>query len=262
MDPVAYERHLVPTLFRPLAGALLAAGPPTAGRRVLDVACGTGVVARLVAGTAASVTGVDVNPAMLALAARQEPGVSWVHGDAAALPLPDDAFDVAVCQQGLQFTSDPAAALRELRRVLRPGGALGLALWRDVARAPGFDAYAGALDRQGAPGDLMRRPFALHSHEEVVALVTAAGFGDVQGTTCVVRPRFPSARAFFAQQAAASPLAAPVAAMTPAAREAAVRDLEARLADRVDGEGLSFPVESHLFWARARRPAGRPQDTP
>jgi SAM-dependent methyltransferase len=250
MDPVAYERHLVPTLFRPLAGALLAAGPATAGRRVLDVACGTGVVARLVADTAASVTGVDVNPAMLALAGL-ESRVTWVQGDAVALPLTDGAFDVALCQQGLQFTSDPAAALRELRRVLSPDGVLGLALWCDVARAPGFQAYAEVLDRHGAPGDLMRRPFTLHSAQEVVTLVTAAGFGDVRATTCVVRARFPSARAFFEQQAAASPLAAPVAAMTPAARDAAVRDLEARLADRVDGEGLSFPVESHLFWARA-----------
>jgi predicted TPR repeat methyltransferase len=68
MDPVAYERHLVPALFRPLAEALLAAGPATAGRRVLDLACGTGVVSRLAVETAAAVTGVDVNPAMLALA--------------------------------------------------------------------------------------------------------------------------------------------------------------------------------------------------
>ena len=252
MDPVAYERYLVPTLFRPLAGALLAAGPATAGRRVLDVACGTGVVSRLVVDTAAAVTGVDVNPAMLACAGELEPRVTWVRGDAVALPLPDGAFDVAVCQQGLQFVAAPAAALRELRRVLSPDGALGLALWCDVTRAPGFHAYADALDRHGGPGGLMRRPFALHSCDDVRALVTAAGFGDVRISTCGVRARFPSIREFFERQAAASPLSAPVAAMTPAGRAAVVHDLERRLAGHVDDEGLSFPVESNLLWAAVR----------
>jgi SAM-dependent methyltransferase len=251
MDPLAYERHLVPTLFRPLAGALMAAGPPTAGRRMLDAACGTGVVARSAVDTAAEVTGVDVNPAMLALATELEPRVRWVPGDLVALPLPDRAVDVAVCQQGLQFAADPAVALLELRRVLAPDGELGLALWCDVSRAPGFQAYADVLDRHGGPGDLMRRPFALHSLDDVRTLVTGAGFGGVRGTTCVVQARFPSVRAFFQQQAAASPLAVPVAAMTPATREGAVRDLESLLADRVDDEGLSFPAESHLIWARA-----------
>jgi SAM-dependent methyltransferase len=251
MDPLAFERHLVPVLFRPLAGALLAAGPPTTGRRVLDVACGTGVVSRLVVDTAASVTGVDVDPAVLALAAELEPRVTWVQGDAVALPLPDGAFDVAVCQQGLQYVGDPAAALGELRRVLAPGGVLGLALWCDVTRAPGFHACAEVLERQGGPGDLMRRPFALHAGDDVRALVTGAGFGDVRAATCLIQARFPSVRAFFEQQAAASPLAAPVAGMTPAAREATVRDLQARLAGRLDDDGLSFPVESHLLWAVA-----------
>jgi len=255
MDPVAYERHLVPTLFRPLAQALLAAGPATAGRRVLDLACGTGVVSRLAVGTAATVTGVDLDPAMLALARELEPRVTWVQGDAVALPLPDGAVDVAVCQQGLQFVADPVAALRELRRVLSPDGVLGLALWCDVARAAGFHAYAEVLDRHGGPGDLMRRPFVLHSRDDVRGLVTGAGFGEVRTTTCVVQARFPSVREFFERQAAASPLAAPVAAMTPAARGAAVHDLESMLADRVDDEGLSFPAESHLIWARVS-PAG------
>ena len=248
MDPAAYERYLVPALFRPLAGALLAAGPATAGRRVLDLACGTGIVSRLVVDGAAAVTGLDVNPAVLAVATGLEPRVTWVSGDAAALPLPDAAFDVVVCQQGLQFTADPAVALREARRVLAPDGVLGLALWCDVTRAPGFHAYAETLDRHGGPGDLMRRPFALHRRDDVRTLLAGAGFGDLRTTTCVVQARFPSVRGFVEQQVAASPLAVPVAGMTAAARESVVHDLESRLADRVDDEGLTFPVESHLIW--------------
>jgi SAM-dependent methyltransferase len=223
---------------------------------VLDVACGTGIVSRLVVDAASAVTGVDVNPAMLELAAGLEPRVTWLRGDAVALPVADAAFDVAVCQQGLQFTADPATALRELRRVVSPAGVLGLALWCDVSRAAGFQAYADALDRHGGPGDLMRRPFTLHSRDAVEALVTRAGFSHVRMTTCVVRARFPSVREFFEQQTAASPLSAPVGAMEPSSREAAVTSLESVLAPHVSAEGLSFPVESHLLWAGAE--AGDP----
>jgi SAM-dependent methyltransferase len=254
MDPVAYEAYLVPTLFGPLARALVAtAGPWPTGHRVLDVACGTGVVARLAARAGGVVAGVDLNPAMLAHARALEPRPAWLRADAVALPFPDGAFDLAICQQGLQFTSDPAAALRELRRVLAPAGRLALALWCDVSRSPGFAAYADALDRHGGPGALMRRPFGLPDAGRIRALVTAAGFHDVRVTTAVVQARFPSVRAFVERQAAASPLAGPVAALPTASREALVRDLESALADRVDDDGLRFPADSHLVRAEVSR---------
>jgi SAM-dependent methyltransferase len=248
MDPNAYERYLVPVLFAPLAEALLAAAGPVSGRRVLDVACGTGIVARGAAMTAAT-TGLDKNPAMLGLAARLDSRVRWVPGDAAALPFADHSFDVAFCQQGLQFTADPAAALRELCRVLAPGGRLALAVWCDIARSPGFAALATVLDRHGGPGDLMRAPFRLSDPGRVRALLTAGGFAHVRRSTCVITARFPSVPEFLARQVVASPLATALAALNPRTSPAMIDDLEAILADRLDDDGLLFPAESHLVIA-------------
>lgn len=251
IDPAAYEQFLVPVLFKPLGQALLAVARPLRGRRVLDVACGTGIVARLAAAEGGTVVGVDVDPAMLAVACDLESGVDWLLGDAAALPVPDEAFDVAFCQQGLQFVADPEQGLRELHRALSPGGRLALAVWCDVSRAPGFDALATALDRHGGPGDLMRRPFRLGDSATVRGLLTAAGFTDTHVTTHIVAARFPSVRELFHRQVSASPLADPVAALPPAIRESVIRDLEATLGGAADDDGILFPVASHLITAVA-----------
>ena len=251
MDPTAYERHLVPVLFRPLAEALTAAAGPVDGAEVLDVACGTGVVARRVAAAAGRTTGLDSSPAMLRVAEGLDSRVRWVTGDAASLPMPDRSVDVAFCQQGLQFTADPAAVLAELHRVLRPGGRLAVALWCDIARAPGFAALAAVLDRHEQPGDMMRRPFRLGAAGPVRDLLAAAGFTAVRCGTCVIAARFPSAAEFYARQVAASPLAAALAGLSAVDEAAIVGDLGEALADRVDDDGLVFPAESHLFTARA-----------
>jgi SAM-dependent methyltransferase len=246
-----YERYLVPVLFRPLAQAVLAAARPIRGRRLLDVACGTGIVARLATAETDAVTGVDVHPGLLGLAREIEPRVDWVCADARTLPLPRAVFDVACCQQGLQFVAEPAAALRELRRVLSPGGRLVLALWCDVSRAPGFDALVTVLDRHGGPGDVMRRPFGLGDAGTVRALLAATGFTAPHVTTQVIAARFPSVREFFERQAAGSPLAGPLAALPDTTRAAMIRDLAAALGDRVDDDGLLLPIESHVVTATA-----------
>ena len=133
--PAAYEHYLVPILFRPLAQRLLEVADVRPDDRLLDVACGTGIVARLAAATGVECTGVDVNPEMLATASQLAPQVHWLPCDAADLALPDESYDVAVCQQGLQFMPDPVAALREMRRVLVPSGRIVVGLWRDLVFA-------------------------------------------------------------------------------------------------------------------------------
>jgi ubiquinone/menaquinone biosynthesis C-methylase UbiE len=125
-----YEAYFVPNLFGPWTAVLLDAARPAPGARVLDVACGTGIAARTVAprvGARGRVVGLDLSPAMLSVARRVglPPGaapVAWVRGSAQALPFPAPTFDLVLCQQGLQFFPNGAAAVREMRRVLRPGG--------------------------------------------------------------------------------------------------------------------------------------------
>ena len=134
--PEVYERELVPAVFGVWAPILVELAQPGPGERVVDVACGTGIVARIAAtrvGPTGAVVGVDLNPGMLSVArsvvstdSRSGGPLQWQEASADKLPFPDGSFDVVYCQLGLQFFADRAAALREMRRVLGPGGRLAL----------------------------------------------------------------------------------------------------------------------------------------
>lgn len=131
--PETYEEALVGPLFRPFAELVIEAIKPARGEQVLDIACGTGIVARLArerVGATGKVVGVDANPGMLGVARTLAPGIDWRQADAAALPLAaNEQFDVVTCHQGLQFFPDKPAAVREMRRALKPGGRLAVATW-------------------------------------------------------------------------------------------------------------------------------------
>jgi ubiquinone/menaquinone biosynthesis C-methylase UbiE len=138
-----YERSLVTYTMRPFTTILLEHANPQPGERVVDVACGTGIAARQTAprvGVTGMLVGVDLNLAMLAVA-RSQPAlagavIDWREGNAQALPLPDGAFDLALCQRGLQFFPDRGAALHELVRVLAPGGRVAVSVWRSLEHSP------------------------------------------------------------------------------------------------------------------------------
>ena len=138
--PEMYEQLLVGPLFRPSAEVILEEVALARGNRLLDIACGTGIVARLAKerlGDSGRVVGVDVNPQMLAVARSVAPGIDWREGSATALPLQDDEqFDTVTCQQGLQFFPDKRAAAREMRNALAPGGMLAVATWRPTVEMP------------------------------------------------------------------------------------------------------------------------------
>ena len=138
-----YEQHLVPAIFRPWAHLLVERADPQSGERVLDVACGTGIVARLAASQVClggHVTAMDLNPGMLAVARTlpQAGGapIEWSEADATDMPLSSGVFDVICCQLGLQYFPDRPQALREMRRVAAPDGRLLLLVWRALAIAP------------------------------------------------------------------------------------------------------------------------------
>ena len=257
-----YERALVPAVFGPWAPMVVALGDPKPGARVLDVACGTGVVARLASqrvGPTATVVGLDLNPGMLTVAASsaacQAPTgapIRWQEASATKMPLPDSSFDIVYCQLGLQFFPDRAAALREMHRVLAPGGRLGLMVWRGIEHSPGFGMLAGALARHvsGEAAGVMRAPFALGDADELRALVDAARFRDV-----AIRPesgtvRFPSAARFVQDQVAGSPLAGHVAKVSDEARAALVGEVGDTLRPYLSGSGLAFPIGAQLVSAR------------
>ena len=238
-----YERHLVPTVFGPWAADLIGAASPRPGERVLDVACGTGVVARLAAervGAGGGVAGLDLNPGMLAVAR------------AVALPFGDGAFDLVLCQQGLQFFPDRPAALREMRRVLAPGGRAVLATWRPIRHAPGFAVLAGSMGRHVGPEAeaLLQAPFGLGDAEELRALIVGAGFRDVEICPATKTLRFPSVDEFVRWYVAASPLAGQVSQADDRARAGLLAEVRDQLRAHVSPDGLAFPIENHLTAAR------------
>src|SRR4029450_3806767 len=185
--PEVYERELVPAVFGVWAPILVELAQPRPGERVVDVACGTGIVARIAAtrvGPTGAVVGVDLNPGMLSVArsASTDPQshapIQWQEASADKLPFPDGSFDIVYCQLGLQFFSDRVAALREMRRVLGAEGRLALMVWRGMHESPGFAALAEALDRHvgQAAATIMRAPFALSDADQLAALVRNVGF--------------------------------------------------------------------------------------
>jgi len=150
-----YERVLVGPLFRPFAERLVARLALQRGDSVLDVACGTGIVARLAReqlGPAARIVGVDVSPAMLAVARTVDQTIDWRQGNAASVPLgTDEPFTVVTCHQGLQFMPDKPDAVREMRRVLAAEGRLAIATWRSLADIPGMRDLNAVVERHVGP---------------------------------------------------------------------------------------------------------------
>jgi SAM-dependent methyltransferase len=257
-----YQHALVPAVFAPWAPLVVALAGPRPGDRVLDVACGTGLVARLAAqpaGRTGNVTGLDLNPGMLALAASLASSdaptnapITWLEASATNMPLPDAAYDIAYCQLGLQFFTDRAAAVREMYRVLVPGGRLGLMVWQGIQYAPGFGALASALARHvsSEAADIMRAPFALAEAEPLRALVVAGGFHDIAIESVAGIVRFPSVSRFVQDYVRGSPLAGHVAKVPDKNRAALVREVGDALASHVTEDGLTFPIKAHLASAK------------
>lgn len=250
--PEAYQRYLVPAFFAACAAQLLDLAPPRAGDRVLDLACGTGVVAIEAAGRlgpGATVTGADINEGMLAVArsvaaTTRSADPDWRRADAGALPFADASFDLAFCQQGLQFFLDPAAALGELRRVLARGGRLALATWRPIEHHPPFAALARLLDEYAGAGAALRAPFTGPSGDEQRNLLDRAGFSNVRLRIGVITVRFPSVAEFFRHEAQATPAAAAVQAMSDHARAGLLAELAQELAPVTDDDGITFPMQT------------------
>lgn len=252
-----YQRELVPAMFAPWAAAIVDLAAIGPGERVLDVACGTGVVTRLAAGRAGDtgrVVGLDINPAMLAVArSLPESGgepVEWIEASALEMPLPDGAFDLVLCQHGLQQVPDRLSALREMRRVLAPGGRVALCVWSRIEGSPGMAALVAALERHAGveAADNRRAPFALGDPAELESLLVDAGFRDVRVQTLVETARFPSPEAMVDAQLAATPLST-LGAFTDEARQRVADHVRTALHSYLQGGALAVPMEAHIALA-------------
>jgi ubiquinone/menaquinone biosynthesis C-methylase UbiE len=249
-----YEKYLVPAVFGVWPPILLRLVSPRPGERVLDVACGTGTVARLAAeqvGPTGRVAGLDISAGMLTVA-RLIPlpagQVEWREADAQSIPFADGSFDIVTCQLGLQFIPDRAKALREMRRVLVPSGRLAIMVWRPIRYSPGFASLEQALEQHAGleAAKWMRSPFSLSDRHELKSLIQTAGFADTTIHIGIGSVRFKSVDQFVSLYTAGTPLAAHVSHMSEKAYSVMVENVRRALESYVDDEGLAFPIEAHL----------------
>jgi SAM-dependent methyltransferase len=255
----SYQDLLVPALMEVWAPQVAAAANIRPGDRVLDVACGTGVLARAAARRAAptgTVTGLDLDPGMLAVAARLSPTLRWQQGTAEALPFPDQSFEAVVSQFGLMFFPDPTAGLREMLRVLVPGGRLVVAVWASLADTPAYAAEVALVERLAgaAAADALREPFALGETPRLAELYAAAGITGAQISLRHGLGRFPSIRVMLeADLRGWLPLVGIVLGEELIAE--ILRQAEVALQPFVTHEGDSVAFASPAVLARAAKPS-------
>lgn len=221
--PELYERYLVPAITSGWAIDLLDRVGPRPGESLLDVACGTGIVARLAAQRrhARRIVGIDLNAAMLAVARAKSAEVEWVEGSALNLPFEENSFDAVLCQLGLQFFPDRPLALKEMVRVLRPGGRAGLSVYSAIERTPAAYAFVQSLDQHlGTDSSRIKRAEHLScGAPEVGAWVKQAGFVEIDVATVVRQISFPSMLDYVRFQLTATPMATRLKERDPEERE-------------------------------------------
>ena len=268
-----YEQRLVPAMFEPFARDLIRMCDIRRYDRILDVACGTGIVSRLALAdvdvSAGKVIGVDINPVMLNVARHRYAGknIDWKEGSAMSLPFPNESFDMVICQQGLQFFPDRLKALTEMNRVLVGAnrnrgdkncgcGRLVLSVWTSIKDSPGFSILERLLQETIGyeAATIMHLPHSLSDSSELVSLVRAAGFGEILSKEVTKTISFSSVEEFVVGFTNGSMLASYFSdkkKVDDISRDKLLKSASRELSQFVDERNgkLSFPLSTHLIFA-------------
>jgi ubiquinone/menaquinone biosynthesis C-methylase UbiE len=258
--PRAYEEVLVPRLFEPWALLLLDECNLRPNAAVLDVATGPGTVARIAAkriGPGGRVVATDISRPMLDVANSKPSSpdsapFTFIESPAAPLGVESAAFDVVVCQQGLQFFPDRLAALSEMRRALKPGGQLAIAAWSHIEDNAIYAALHAAL-RESVPGDLADRLLAPFNWPDVQVLknmVAVAGFHEIRVKSVTLPLIFEGGIAQAARALAASPLAPSLATLAAGTQLKLNAAIGAHLAPLLRDGKVSANMTSNIAIAR------------
>ncbi|WP_431899198.1 class I SAM-dependent methyltransferase [Nonomuraea sp. bgisy101] len=247
-----YESCFVPAIFGAWASPVADAAGIRTGNKVLDVGCGTGVLAREAlrrVGQGGQVVGVDLNEGMLAVAARTEPKIAWRLGDAVSLPFEDMSFDVVVSQFALMYFPDRVASLREMWRTLATGGHLAVAGWAPIDHARGYRILVDLAGRQCGreAADVLAAPFVLGDQIELGKLFESSGISGAEVTLHEGSIRFPSVEEFIRIEVKGSPLAE---MLSDDAMRSLAAESEDALAEFVMPSGeIIMPMDAHIVTA-------------
>src|SRR5574341_137942 len=255
-----YEQILAPGIYNTWARFVVDAAAPRRGDRALDIACGTGVVTRMLAqgvSVMGEVIGMDVDPAMLSVA-RTIPrpsgrsAIDWDEASATSLPYEDEHFDIVTCQQGLPYFANRATAMTEIYRVLGLSGRVSMLVWRGIQHNPGFAAFADVIERYAGAdaAATVRAPFIMDSAEELRALFRNAHFRDIKIDSTTGTGFFPSVEIFTKCMILGTPLAKALATLGPEARTTLYPDICVALTQYTTPQGVLFPMGAHLISAK------------
>jgi ubiquinone/menaquinone biosynthesis C-methylase UbiE len=257
-----YEDLMVPGLFAPWSSHLIQIANPQPGERVLDVACGTGIVARQIAprvGPQGNVSGLDLDPDKIDVARvtakREGFAIEWKTGPAEQLPFPDGRFDLVLCQFGLMFFSDRHTALTEMRRILKTGGRVVLSVWQELARHPFYQMLDGLSQRHLGKSSV-GAVFSLGDTDEVRKLLTDAGFRDIEIESMSITARYSNPQEFLAWEIDVDPAETPALQNLDAEAQKAIlvslhEEMQEPLQAVIKDDEVVMPSHAHI--ARARR---------
>ncbi len=254
----AYERHMVPGMFAHWTELVVGFIAPQSGEHVADVACGTGIGARVAArfvGPAGKVVGVDIDSGVIEVARRLARGtrtpMEWHCASALQMPLKDATFDLCLCLQGLQFLPDRHAGLAEIRRILKPSGRLAASIWGPLEYNKGHYAVVQALESQGVDASAAKRACSFSNPEDIRDAATRAGFSRIQLRTEDGVSHFTSLESFIDGMTLGSPSTRHAVALLPeSGRDGFFKQVRATLEPHVTDGELRYPMRTHVLLAQ------------
>jgi SAM-dependent methyltransferase len=249
-----YEARFVPAIFAEWAAPLLDAAGVGEGHTVLDVACGTGILARTAAarvGPSGKVVGLDLNDGMLKVARRLRPDLEWQRGDAAQLPFPDDTFDAVLCQSALMFFPDATRALSEMGRVCVAGGTVGVQVYSSLEEQPGYGPWIEMVARHAGPEAMsLLSTYWVHGDLDMLSRrFETAGLDITAVHTRMGTARFGSVPDLVLTEIASTPL---IDRITDEIQRRILAESYEVLGQFRTDSGVDLPLAGHLVIARKR----------
>lgn len=253
--PNAYEKYIVPAYTGVWAKEIVNRACLHEGEKILDVACGTGLVARIAADEQSNsglIYGVDINEGMIKKAQEIEKNINWHNHDVTDMPFPDNYFDVILCQQGLQYFLDPCLSLKEMNRVLVENGRILLSVWRPIKYSPFYESLCKILEKyvNAKAVSMLLTAFTLGDYGELKTLFVDAGFNSININIVVKQMSYSPFEEFVVGGIMASPFFNDIQEMQESKREEMLLEIYNSNQNYIDDNGLASPMESYIINAK------------